>query len=71
MANKPPMNTYAKNEMLLHSRMPKNKYNIVLDGALLLEMYNNIDLEMYGSESAGSKDLSSQIHFQDNPRRIS
>ena len=37
-ASKPPMNTYAKCEMWLHNRMPKNKYNSVLDGILLLEM---------------------------------
>ena len=48
-ANKPPMNTYAKYEMLLHSRIPKNKYSAVLDGTLLLEMYNNIDMLIYGS----------------------
>ena len=47
--SKPPMNTYAKYEMLLRSRMPKNKYIIVLDGTLLMEMYNNIDMLMYGS----------------------
>ena len=28
-ASKPPMNTYAKYEMLLHSRIPKNKYNTI------------------------------------------
>ena len=34
--SKPPMNTYAKYEMLLHSRMLMNKYSVVLDGTLLL-----------------------------------
>ena len=37
-ASKPPMNTYVKYEMMLHSRIPKNKYNAILDGKLLLEM---------------------------------
>ena len=70
-ANKPPMNTYAKSEMLLHRRMLMNKNNVIIDGALLLEMYNIIYLKMYGSISAGSRDLSSQTQFRDNPERIS
>ena len=34
-ANKPPMNTYAKSEMLLYCRMFMNMYNAVIDGTLL------------------------------------
>ena len=70
-ASKPPMNRYAKTEMLLHIKMPKNEYITTLDGAVLLEMYNKIELQMDGSKSAGSKDLSSQINFQEKPKSIS
>ena len=36
-ANKPPMNTYAKSEMLLYCRMFMNMYNTVIDGKILHE----------------------------------
>ena len=37
-ANKPPINTHAKSEILLHGRVSMNKNCAVMDGALLQEV---------------------------------
>lgn len=51
--------------------MQENQYIAVLMRVATIGNFNNVDLLIYGSNSAGNKDLSSQAHFQDNPGRVS